>query len=182
MINYKNYLYTFLKITSFFTNNVNLFCFLQKKCYFAFMKRLFSLITTITLITFLLSITLAFASNNIIQTFKAVSNNEKVNIEWRTQSETNVVRFEIERSASGNNFKMIGNKKAKGYATNYTFCDSDTFFKTAPTNELLSKNAITYRLKIVYKDNSYDYSDEVIVTHSMSSVKRTWGMIKEMFK
>lgn len=143
-------------------------------------KRIFSFI--VISVCVLSTLPLLLASDQIIQTFKAVSNNDKVDIEWRTQSETNVARFEIERATSGNNFKTIAYQKAKGYPSSYTFCDSDTFFKTIPTNELLSKNAITYRLKIIYKDNSYKFSDEVIVTHSMSSVKRTWGMIKEMFR
>ena len=37
-----------------------------------------------------------------------------------------------------------------------------------------------YRLKIIY-DNSISYSQSITVSRPTSGVRRTWGMIKEMF-
>jgi hypothetical protein len=52
--------------------------------------------------------------------------------------------------------------------------------KSDPTT--LNKNFYSYRLKAVYTNGSSHYSDEVRVNHTINSIRRTWGMIKEMFK
>jgi len=141
------------------------------------MKRTFSVVAV-----FALCILFIYADQSVIETIKATSNDSSVNVEWRTRSEVNISRFEIERSSSSNAFTMIGVEKAKGVAASYIYRDSDSFMKSLTSNELQAKNTLAYRIKIVYSDGSSSVSDEVVVTHNMSSIKRTWGMIKEMFK
>jgi hypothetical protein len=40
----------------------------------------------------------------------------------------------------------------------------------------------SYRIKVIAFDNSVSYSNIVSVSHSVSGIRRTWGMIKEMFR
>lgn len=144
------------------------------------MRKIFT-VTTI----FILCIAFIYANyenQSIIETIKATSTDNSVNIEWRTRSELNVSRFEIERSSSNSIFSTIGIEKAKGTPANYIYRDNDSFTKTTTNPYLLAKRTLTYRVKIVYSDGSSSTSSELIVTHNMSSIKRTWGMIKEMFK
>ncbi len=128
--------------------------------------------------------TVAISSDiKIIDIFKAKTDSNSIIIEWHTKNETNIEKFEIERSTSDNCFTKIGTEKAKGYASNYSYRDTDSFFKNIITSNLLAQTIISYRLKIIYSNsNSPTYTEEIIVTQNMSSVKRTWGMIKEMFK
>ena len=49
-------------------------------------------------------------------------------------------------------------------------------------NSVSAESEYSYRLKVFFKDHTYKYSDEINVTHKTSSIRRTWGMIKEMFK
>ena len=49
-------------------------------------------------------------------------------------------------------------------------------------DKVLSKNNFAYRIKILKKDNSIAYSNNVNVVHSLSGIQKTWGMIKEMFR
>jgi hypothetical protein len=46
----------------------------------------------------------------------------------------------------------------------------------------VAQGNLSYRLRIVRDDQSAGYSNTVTVTHSVSGIKRTWGMIKEMFR
>jgi hypothetical protein len=49
-------------------------------------------------------------------------------------------------------------------------------------DDLMSQKTYSYRLKIIFSDNTYIYSDIALVKHKPSSIRRTWGMIKEMFR
>ncbi|MBR3090384.1 MAG: hypothetical protein IKH10_00140, partial [Bacteroidetes bacterium] len=80
-----------------------------------------------------------------------------------TKNETNIEKFEIERRSSENIFKTIATEKAKGYSTNYSYRDSDCFYKNSQSNELLEQANISYRLKIIFSNNTHVYSDEAIL-------------------
>jgi hypothetical protein len=141
------------------------------------------------LVIFILSITsiIVLANNNIIENFKATPSGDVINIEWRTIAEANVKHFEIERSNSNSNiFKSIGIESAKGKAANYNFRDSDSFRKEMSEDSFQAETMISYRLKIVYNSpvngSNYSYTEEIIVPQGNTGIKRTLGMIKEMFK
>jgi|TergutMp193P3_1026864.scaffolds.fasta_scaffold263223_1 hypothetical protein len=138
-------------------------------------KKMLFVILTLSIVT------VAFASEQIIESFKATSSNDVVNIEWKTKSEINVSRFEIERNTT-NGFKTIGSQQAKNKPSNYYFTDSDSFKKESLNDEFQSGN-IKYRIKVVYSNSiNPTYSNEIIVAQNVGSIKRTLGMIKEMFK
>lgn len=130
----------------------------------------------------LTAIALVFASDSVIKSFSAESGGDYVTIKWSTDNEANVKQFDVERSAADNNFKKIHQKISAGKSNNYSFIDEEAFMKQDINPELQSQKVYSYRIKIVYKDNSSTYSDESYVAHKPSSIRRTWGMIKEMFR
>jgi len=130
----------------------------------------------------LTAIALVFASDSVIKSFSAESGGDYVTIKWSTDNEANVKQFEVERSAADNNFKKIHQKISVGKSNNYSFIDEEAFMKQDNNPELQSQKVYSYRIKIVYKDNSHTYTDEAYVAHAPSSIRRTWGMIKEMFR
>ena len=79
-------------------------------------------------------------------------------LNWKTETEINSDRFEIETSKPGlNNWEKIGTVAAKGNTTsisNYNFSDAGI---NANSEKVL------YRLKIIDKDGSYKYSDVLSV-------------------
>jgi N-acetylneuraminic acid mutarotase len=68
-------------------------------------------------------------------------------LQWEVEQESNLDRYEVERSFSGNNFDYAGSVKAKG-AKSYRYDDRATIFQSR----------IFYRLKIIDSDNQFRYS------------------------
>lgn len=128
------------------------------------------------------TIAFAYANEKFIESFKVTNNSNVVNIEWTTSAEVGISHFEIERSTTSG-FKTIYVQKANNKASSYKYTDSDSFTKETYQNDLQASNTATYRLKTVFSNTANaSYSDEIIVTRNMSSIKRTLGMLKEMFK
>ncbi len=136
-----------------------------------------------TIILALTTIVLVFASDGIIKSFSVDSGGDRVTIKWATENENNVKHFEIERSNGNNNYRKIHTKIANGKASNYSYIDEEAFMKQDnQSNETFLQNVYSYRIKVVNKDNSFSYTDEAYIAHKPSSIRRTWGMIKEMFR
>lgn len=125
-----------------------------------------------TLLVFILA-NLLFAGATL-EFFRGKSENEKVILEWKSRDEINLKEYIIERKALNSDFIAIGSVTPKGNNTYYTFID-ETAFK-------ITSSIYTYRLKIVDYNNRVSYSNEISIYHSVSSVKRTWGSIKAMFR
>ena len=90
-----------------------------------------------------------------LTTFNAVYSNGKVNLEWITATETNNYGFEVERRDGNLSFQTIGFVSGAGTSTNrvtYNFTDNN-----------LSSNKYSYRLKQIDFDGIYKYSQEVLV-------------------
>ena len=92
--------------------------------------------------------------------FEGKRNKEEIALTWKTASEINVSHFEMERSFSGNDFISIGRKPAVNaglsQAVFYDYVD-----QTPEAKKAASK--IYYRLKMVDKDNSYEYSKTISI-------------------
>jgi len=138
----------------------------------------------------LLSLLLLFAAfgfliagNTLLDSFKASSDGKAIKLEWRSSDESGISRFDIERAGTDMNFRFVKSIDAKGYPTSYIFTDDEAFFKgEGDQNNVQLKTTYYYRLKIVRSDNTFSYSDNANVQHNPSGLRRTWGMIKEMFK
>ncbi|MEG8947185.1 hypothetical protein [Rosettibacter firmus] len=126
----------------------------------------------ILLIILLISSFAAFGGAQLIY-FTATSKDGNVILEWKALSETNLDYYLVERANSSGNFIPLARVEPRADKT-YEFIDQ-TAFKSADA-------VYTYQLKIVDKDGSVSYSSKVSVAHSVSSVKRTWGSIKALFR
>jgi len=83
--------------------------------------------------------------------------------------------FVVERKSVNGNFAAVSQPiAAKGNNSSYEFIDENAFKST----DFL----FVYQLKIVDKDNKISHSGTVSVSHSVSSVRRTWGSIKALFR
>ena len=83
---------------------------------------------------------------------------ENAKLEWSTSSEQNSRGFEIEKSLDGVNYRKIGFVNASGNSSvrrNYTFTDPQ---RAVEFNY--------YRLKMVDIDNTFDYSNVVLVKNT----------------
>lgn len=129
---------------------------------------------------FLVGLAILFANEEVINYLNASSNGNRIKIEWKTSDISSVQKYEIERSSKNHSFTKLSEVTAKANLNSYTYYDESALKQKA--EELQASTLYSYRIKVVYKDNSSSYSNIVNVTHSTSGVKRTWGMIKEMFR
>lgn len=134
----------------------------------------------ITLLFFVCCATMNVVAADVVDYLRARSTGTAVVIEWRSLSETGITRYEIERAGDNGVFRYVATVDVKGSNQLYDYTDSEAFNK--PDGSKISSNYFTYRIRIVYSNNSSSYSSSVGVTHSVSSIKRTWGMIKQMFR
>jgi hypothetical protein len=136
--------------------------------------------------------TALFAAEATIDSFTARSDGRAIMLDWRASRETEVARYEIERSTGvQGEFKKIGTVSAlttSSVQNAYRFVDDNAFQRsgndpsTQTANALQSAGLYAYRLKIIGADEKATYTNPITVTHTVSSVRRTWGMIKEMFR
>jgi len=88
--------------------------------------------------------------------FNAVNADDKVVLEWATESETNNFEFQIQRKASGEaDWNKIGSAKGQGTTT--------TPHKYSFTDHPVDIGTYYYRLKQIDFDGSFDFSDEILV-------------------
>lgn len=123
----------------------------------------------------------AFAVQATLQFFTARSSGNSVIIDWKSGSETEVAYYEVERAGEDQIFRYVSTVPAKGANYTYSYSDNEAFGK-GDQEKVSQKYYFTYRLKIVAADKSFSYSNSSGVSHNVSSIKRTWGMIKEMFR
>ncbi len=125
---------------------------------------------------------LLFAADGIIGNFTLTSNGKtSVILEWNTLDEQNIQHFEIERAIQGQAFKNIATITPKGYPSTYKYTDEDATSRKSD-GSVETKNVYDYRIKVVFNNNSYIYGATQSVSFELSVIKRTWGMIKEMFR
>lgn len=125
-----------------------------------------------------------FASG--IDSFSARPDGDGITLEWHSQIETGITSYTVQRSdvQSPDDFQTAGNVAATGSSSYYKFHDSPV--GAAPLagqngNMRTLSDAFRYRLQINLSSGDVSYSQTVNVTKPSSGVRRTWGMIKEMF-
>jgi hypothetical protein len=127
----------------------------------------------ITTLFVLSLVTLVFAGATL-EFFRGKSENDKVFLEWKSREESALKEYVIERKSLNGDYIPLATIQPKGNNSYYTFID-ETAFKSLGS-------IYYYRLKIVDYNGSISYSNEISIFHSVSSVKRTWGSIKAMFR
>lgn len=120
----------------------------------------------------------------VIESIVARSDGRAITVEWRTSKETDVAMYEIERSPVNQaDFKKIGSVPARNTPQSYRFIDETALAAYSSGGASVQSGAVyVYRLKIIDTSEKATYSNTISVTHTISSVRRTWGMIKEMFR
>jgi hypothetical protein len=133
------------------------------------MKSLLSLLCTLTLAGTLFA-------GAYLDFFHGRSDGNNITLEWKTRTEQQVASFEIQRKAGADaDYVTIATVEPKGSNSYYSFVDRSAYKGTA--------GVYIYRLKIAEGASSpASYSNEITVSHSVSSYKRTWGSIKAMFR
>ncbi|MBN8574483.1 MAG: hypothetical protein J0M05_11270 [Candidatus Kapabacteria bacterium] len=124
--------------------------------------------------------TVAVAAEASLDYFTAKSDGRSITVQWRSAVENNIRSYEVERSNDGKTFRYLKAINATGSNSEYRFSDEEVFMKGDGESSLSS--SYSYRLRIIGKDNSVTYSNQTNVSHAVSGVRRTWGMIKEMFR
>lgn len=124
------------------------------------------------LILFLITLSVIYAGAELVS-FSAKSQNGNVVLNWQTSSETNLKHFVVERKSVDGSYFDIAVVEPRS-DKNYQYIDQSAF-KTLDA-------VYSYRLRIVDNDGSASYSSIQSVYHNVSSVKRTWGSIKQLFR
>lgn len=106
---------------------------------------------------------------------------DNVLVEWILGSETNVKSYELYRANNGF-FSKIAEKDAKGDNSSYKHVDVEAFIKNKKNAQVQEKIDLKYKIKVRYDNGTSEDSEEILISHNVSSVKRTWGMIKELFR
>jgi hypothetical protein len=87
------------------------------------------------------------APTKVISLQGTISNN-KVILEWVVSENENAEQFEVEKSTDGKNFTMA----ALVFSSEKTAIDNYQFYEKA------TKKKTIYRIKIIYKNNTTEYS------------------------
>ncbi len=127
-------------------------------------------IFTILILTF----TLIYAGA-IIQSFEIESDNGNVILTWQSSTEQNVKQYEILRGPDKDRLTIIATVPAKGDNSLYSYIDENAY-KTSDS---------FYAYGLVIRDNDGSKSEIMhtrILHENVSSVKRTWGSIKALFR
>lgn len=108
-------------------------------------------------------------------TLQARSDGSNVTIQWGTTDESNIREFAVERrSGTVGEFTVIAVIGKKGTNSFYEYIDRSAFKSTGTIYQ--------YRIKSVSVSGTAEYSTVLTISHNVSSVKRTWGSLKAMFR
>jgi hypothetical protein len=141
----------------------------------------FALMKVVSILALLVVATVtALAVQATVDYLRAKSTGSAVVLEWRSTNEAGVSHYEIERAGDDQVFRFVATVQTKGSNFSYSYTDDEAFGKG--DNQKVASSYFTYRLKLVHSDQTSSYSPTAGVSHSVSSIKRTWGMIKEMFR
>lgn len=108
-------------------------------------------------------------------TLQAYSDGSVITIRFNTENEKNVEKFYIERrQGTDGTFIRIAALNPKGPSL-YEYIDNSAFKSTA--------NIYQYQIRVTFSNgNTDELIGPITVSHSVNSVKRTWGSIKAMFR
>ena len=126
--------------------------------------------------TLALTAATAIASQNIFSYLRADVKKDDIVLSWRSVNETGIQYYDVERrSDEVPEFRRLDRIGARGNGNTYSFTDNGAFFKPS------AGQRFSYRVRAVGSAGE-QYSPITSVVHEVSSVKRSWGMIKELFR
>ena len=95
--------------------------------------------------------------------FNAQKQNEGALLQWHTENEINVNRFEVERSTNGVQFENIASVNAKNQSENFYILNNNL------NNFLKNNQVFYYRIKQIDADGKYKYSTIVKVSFAKNN-------------
>jgi hypothetical protein len=116
--------------------------------------------------------------------FSAAYDSSRIRIDWEVTTETDVTGFDLARKGSNEtSYTAVGSITPNGQRR-YTYYDANVF-RTAPSGGTTATPAqlggpFTYRLTI--HSPAGDQSFLTVLAGTPSSVQRSWGTIKSMFR
>lgn len=121
---------------------------------------------------------MSLAGNIREGSMQARSDGSNITIQWGTTDESDIKEFEVlRRDGNSGEFISIAVVSKKGSNSFYEYIDRSAF-KSAGT-------IYQYRIKVVLQNLTAEYfpkNGQLTVSHNVSSVKRTWGSLKAMFR
>jgi hypothetical protein len=145
------------------------------------MKKALFLLLTVSLVG------VAFGFTEVLTYLKGSAATDAITLDWQSGTETGVRSYAIERSdIKTSDFKEIGSVTATGNNSTYHYRDAaingaQISGSTSNHSNLPLSDLYKYRIRLNY-DNAVSYSQTITVTSPSAGVKKTWGMIKEMFR
>jgi hypothetical protein len=130
---------------------------------------------------------IAYGFSEVLTYFKGSPSVDAITLDWQSGTETGVISYTIERSdIKTSEFKEMGVVMAVGNNSTYRFRDAAVSGITSNSSggghsQVPLSDLFKYRLRLNYR-NAVSYSQTIRVTRPSAGVKRTWGMIKEMFR
>ena len=99
----------------------------------------------------------------------------QVVINWITQNEDNVKTFIIKRSTNNRNYNNLGEVKAQGPGFKYEYIDKEVFFE--------SNNVFYYKIAAMDGNGKLLQESQYFTAFpNISSIYKTWGAIKAIFR
>lgn len=117
----------------------------------------------------------AWAGESVIISFTANPNGDKAVLEWQSGIEGSLIKYKIERSADSQSFTYIQEISPEGNYSEYIYIDDDIYKSS-------SQRLYYYRIKMIFADGTYAYSEVKSVNLILSGLQETWGSIKAMFR
>lgn len=97
-------------------------------------------------------------------------------VQWTSVREDGLTSYEVQRrDAETPIYVRIGTVDLKGSGSRYTYVDNSAFNKPSEAKQY------TYRIRATTRNGS-TYSQILTISHDVSSVRKSWGMIKELFR
>lgn len=109
-----------------------------------------------------------------INNFTAQSDGDKIKLSWQSGIEDNLKYFEVLRGPDKEHLTVIAKVPPKGSNSTYLYTDENAY--------KISDSFYAYGLIIVDKDGSKSEPMNTFISHKVSTVKRTWGSIKDLFR
>ena len=132
--------------------------------------------TTLSLFLVAFSVVTVSAFSGVFAYVNAIPKGEDILLRWRSSNEAGIHSYDIERNSEDvPEFRRLGRVSARGAGNTYTFVDNGAFFKPQGGKKF------TYRVRAI-GTGTEQYSPVTTVVHEVSSVRRSWGMIKELFR
>ncbi len=114
----------------------------------------------------------AYGQNVLMNYFNINTDGADILLEWEIQSENNVSEYRLFRKMNQNaDYDFVATVRATG-DLRYQYLD-DNIFKT-------EGEVIHYELQVVVGNKIQSF--QVSVSHNPTSIQRTWGSIKSMFR